>query len=174
MFSTRRPPADVLVAGQPGRTAGRVTLGLSFRRFRWRAGLLGGCAGLAGCGADVSGPEAVEGIYALRQLNAAELPYDHEGLGCCTYLDGALRLDGGGYELSIQARNRNTGLVFTATEWGTYTGQVSTLAFAPDSFAVEPIGLDAGTVSADSVRVTFGGEGPGSPDQFRGLFVRGL
>jgi len=153
-----------------------VTFGTWLRRFCWRAGVVGALAlaTLTGCGEDVAGPEAIEGVYALRRLNGAPLPYDHEGLGCCTYLDGTLRLEGGGYAVSLTARNRNTSLVFTAMEWGKYAHEVSSLTFAPDSFVVAPLGLDVGTVSTDSVRVAFGGEGPGSPDQFQGLFVRGF
>jgi len=149
-----------------------MIFGLSLRRFYWRVGAVGAFAALTGCGEDVSGLGAIEGTYALRRLNGAPLPYDHQGLGCCTYLDGSLRLEGGDYEVSVTARNRNTDLVFTAMEWGTYARQVSSLTFAADSFAVAPLGLDVGTVAADSVRVAFGGEGPGSPDQFQGLFVR--
>jgi hypothetical protein len=37
---------------------------------------------------------------------------------------------------------------------------------------VAPLLLDAGTVSADTLRVAFGGEGPGSADQFHALYVR--
>jgi hypothetical protein len=32
--------------------------------------------------------------------------------------------------------------------------------------------LDAAAVSADTLRVAFGGEGPGSADQFHALYVR--
>ena len=127
---------------------------------------------LTACGDDVSGPSDIEGVYQLRLLNGEQLPYDHEGLGCCTYLSGTFRLEGGGYELSITSRNRNTDLVFTATEWGTYVHQAASLMFAPDSADVAPLLLDVATISTDSLRVAFGGEGPGSPDQFQSLFVR--
>jgi len=129
--------------------------------------------GLAACGNDASGPSAVEGVYALHRLNDEPLPHDHEGLGCCTYLSGTLELEAGSYAAALTERNRNTGLVFTATEWGTYTLRASSLTFAPDSIDVTPLILDAGTVSADTLRVAFGGEGPGSPDQFHAVFVRG-
>ncbi len=136
------------------------------------ASILAACA-LAACANDASGPSAIEGVYTLRRLNDEPLPYDHEGLGCCTYLGGTLDLEAGSYAAALTARNRNTGLVFTATEWGTYTLRGSSLTFAPDSVDVTPWILDAGTVSADTLRVAFGGEGPGSPDQFHAVFVRG-
>lgn len=127
---------------------------------------------LVACGNDPSGPSSVEGVYALHRLNDEPLPYDHEGLGCCTYLSGTLDLEAGSYTAALTARNRNTGLVFTATEWGTYQQRASSLTFALDSVDVTPLGLDAGTVSGDTLRVAFGGEGPGSPDQFHALYLR--
>ena len=126
---------------------------------------------LAACSKDPSGPSAIEGAYTLRELNGASLPYDHEGLGCCTYLSGTLELEGGRYAAAITARNRNTSVVFTAMEWGTYTSRESALSFSPESVAVAPLLFDAGTLSADTLRVAFGGEGPGSPDQFQALYV---
>jgi hypothetical protein len=142
-------------------------MGIDFRR----AGLTLLLAAAAGCGSSTGGSGEV--TYDLRLLNGAALPYDHEGLGCCTYLSGTLSLEAGDYAMALTARNRNTSEVFTATEWGTYQQQGTALSFAFDSFAVAPIGLDAGTLSSDTLRVRFGGEGPGSPDQFQGLFVRG-
>lgn len=131
-------------------------------------------AALTACGEDVAGPETIDGRYTLRQLNGVPLPYDHEGLGCCTYLNGTMDLDGGGYEVSLTARNRNNGLVFTVMEWGTYARPASSrITFARDSFAIQPFLFDVAMVSDDSLRVAFGGEGPGSPDQFQALFVRG-
>jgi hypothetical protein len=128
---------------------------------------------LASCGNDVPGPSALDDVYTLHQLNGAPLPYDHEGLGCCTYLEGKLELDGGRYAAAITARNRNTSQVFTAMEWGTVVLRESSLTFSPESAAVTPLLLDAGSVSADTLRVAFGGEGPGSADQFQALYVRG-
>lgn len=127
---------------------------------------------LVACGNDSSGPSSVEGVYVLHRLNDEPLPYDHEGLGCCTYLSGTLDLEAGSYTAALTARNRNTGLVFTATEWGAYQRRASSLTFVLDSVDVTPLGLDAGTVSGDTLRVAFGGEGPGSPDQFHALYVR--
>ncbi len=145
---------------------------MAYRRFVWRTGLAVVLAALTGCGNDVSGPAAIEGIYQLRLLNGEQLPYDHEGLGCCTYLSGAFRVESGKYEVSITAHNRNTDLVFAATEWGSYIRQGSSLTFALDSADVTPLLLDVAAVSTDSLWVAFGGEGPGSPDQFQALFVR--
>jgi hypothetical protein len=129
-------------------------------------------ATLAACGSETTQPTPIEGTFVLQTLNEATLPYDHEGLGCCTYLGGGLQLGQGRYAVSITARNRNTQLVFTATEWGRYSQQASALGFVRDSFALFPFLLDSGTAAADGIRIPFGGEGPGSPDQFRALFVR--
>lgn len=129
-------------------------------------------AAMAGCGSGATEPVPLVEVYALQTLNESALPYDHEGLGCCTYLNGALQLQPGRYTASITARNRNTGVVFTATEWGKFTEQLATLAFVTDSFRVEPLGLDVGVRSVEALRVAFGGEGHGSPDQFHALFVK--
>ncbi len=129
-------------------------------------------AAVAACGDGVAGPGVIDGCYTLRRLNEAPLPYDHDGLGCCTYMAGTLDLEGGDYAASLTVRNRNTGLVFTAIEWGRYTRHESSLTFALDSVAEAPLLLDAGTVSADTLRLLFGGEGPGSADQFQAVYVR--
>jgi hypothetical protein len=125
---------------------------------------------LAGCGSTQPGPVAE--VYTLEALNESALPYDHQGLGCCTYLSGGLQLRDGEYAASITARNRNTQAVFTAIEWGKYTQQLSTVTFVRDSFAVQPLLLDVGTLSGAGLLVAFGGEGPGSPDQFHARFVK--
>lgn len=57
----------------------------------------------------------------------------------------------------LTVRNRNTTVVFTASL---------------DRFALAPLGFDRGTLSADTLRLAFGGEGPDSLDQFHGLYVR--
>ena len=126
----------------------------------------------AACGDGPSDPRPSAGVFPLRQINDSTLPYDHEGLGCCTYLRGELRLDEGNYTIALTARNRNTGQIFTAQEWGRYVAAGSSLTFTSDSFVVIGFALDVAAVSGDSIRVAFGGEGPGSPDQFNGLFVR--
>ena len=140
-------------------------------RFSRLASALSVFAILAACSNDAPGPSAAEGAYSLRELNGAPLPYDHEGLGCCTYLSGTLELQEGSYAAAITARNRNTSVVFTAREWGTYVRQESALTFAPESVDVAPLLFDAGTFSADTLQVAFGGEGPGSEDQFQAAYV---
>jgi hypothetical protein len=130
--------------------------------------------GLLACGDDAAGPSADDGVYALRQLNGSPLPYDHEGLGCCIYLSGGLELDRGHYEIGVTFENRNNGQVATIREWGTYTRPgPARLGFARDSFLLAPFLMDVATVSLDTIRVAWGGEGPGSPDQFQALYVRG-
>ena len=99
------------------------------------------------------------------------LPYDHEGLGCCTYLSGDLSFDGAKYTMSVTARNRNTGEIFTPREWGSWIGRGSSITFTRDSFFIIGFALDVATVSGDTLRVKFGDEGPGSPGQFRALFI---
>jgi hypothetical protein len=143
----------------------------ALRRFRRRASAARLLAILAACSNDAPGPTPSEGAYALHELNGTPLPYDHDGLGCCTYLDGTLEMEGGRYAAAVTARNRNTSLVFTAMEWGTYGRRESALTFSPESVAVAPLLLDAGTLSGDTLRVAFGGEGPGSADQFQALYV---
>jgi hypothetical protein len=128
-------------------------------------------AGFAACNGDVSDPGDIEGSDELRLLNGELLPYDHRGLGCCIYLSGELRLEDGDYEISLTARNRNTTLVSTFTEEGEYARLGASLAFTPEPIAL-PFGLATGTVAPDTVRLSFGGEGPGSSDQFQGIFVR--
>jgi hypothetical protein len=125
----------------------------------------------AACNEEVSGPGEIEGSYELRLLNGEPLPYDHGGLGCCTYLSGELRLEDGAYDISVTARNRNTTQVSTFTEQGEYGRLGSGLAFTPEPIG-SPFGLATGTVAPDSIRLSFGGEGPGSSDQFQAVFVR--
>src|ERR687890_661116 len=92
------------------------------------------------------------------------LPYDHEGLGCCIYLAGSLKLAGGRYDATIKARNRNTGLIFTGEEWGSYSAQSATrIAFTADSFVTHPVLLTVATVSTDTVLASLGGVRPERP-----------
>ena len=127
-------------------------------------------AGLA-CGDD-GGPGSVEGNYLLQTLNGEPLPYDNDGLGCCSYLAGALILDAGEYTIGITARNFGDTDRFTVTEWGTYATNGTTLTFAPDSFDLVPLLLSPGTISDGTIVLGLGGEGPGAPDQFQAAFVR--
>ena len=123
------------------------------------------------CG-ESSGPDVVEGRYTLSTLNESPLPYDNEGLGCCWYLAGALTLSAPQYAISITARNFGGGEPFTVTEWGSYVFESATITFAPDSFDFAPLLLSPATVSGDAIDLGLGGEGPGSPDQFRARFVK--
>jgi hypothetical protein len=75
--------------------------------------------------------------------------------------------------MQLTAQNRNTGVIFTAREWGTYVRSGPTVSFTRDSFEIAPFLLDVATLSGNALRVSFGGEGPGSPDQFAALFVGG-
>ena len=134
--------------------------------------LLAMLVALAACGDGPSNPGPLAASYTLRQLNDSTLPYDHEGLGCCTYLSGDLELDDGAYAIGLTARNRNTGVVFTAREWGTYVRGGPTVTFTRDSFEIIGFLLDVARLSDDTLGVSFGGEGPGSPDQFAALFVQ--
>jgi len=130
------------------------------------------CTGsVMSCG-DAISPDSVAGRYALRTLNGAPLPYDHEGLGCCWYLAGALTLTVSQYTVAITARNFNGTDPFTATEWGTYAVQAAGLTFVADSFDLVPLLLSPARVSGDVIELGLGGEGPGAPDQFLARFVR--
>lgn len=140
----------------------------------WYRGLgpVAALALVAACGSS-TGPGLLHQSFELHQLNNADLPYDHEGLGCCTYLAGELQVEAREYTFSLTAHNRNTGEVFTAVEYGKVDQHGSGLTFAFDSFAPIPLGLTDGTVRGDTLRANFGGEGQGAPDQFHGLFVHG-
>lgn len=129
--------------------------------------------GLLACGDDPTAPSSADGLWSLRRLNGAPLPYDHEGLGCCNYLSGSMELTRGRYDAGITFANRITGQVASVVEWGTYAQpSPSRIVFARDSFVLAPMLMDVATVSADTIRVAWGGEGPGSPDQFQALYVR--
>jgi hypothetical protein len=129
-------------------------------------------ASISACGGDPSDPTTPANDYTLRQINDSTLPYDHEGLGCCTYLGGDLSFEGPNYAMSITALTRNIGETFTAREWGRWVGSGSSISFTRDSFFIIGFSLDVAHLSGDTLRVNFGDEGPGSPGQFRGLFVR--
>jgi hypothetical protein len=140
----------------------------ALRRFGGAAVL----AAVIGCGAGPTEPDLDGTVYELSTLNESALPWDHEGLGCCTYLNGELRFLEGLYTASLTARNRNTGVTFTVIERGTYH-QGSVITFVRESYEVQPLLLDVGLPREDEIRLSFGGEGPGSADQFRAVFVRG-
>jgi hypothetical protein len=121
--------------------------------------------GLAAC---ASGPE--EGSYALVQLNDAALPYDHE-LGCCIYLSGTFDLHSEQYRVSITFQNKQSLAESTLHERGEYSYPGPRLTFAPTA-ADFPFSLFDGSLTGDTLRVRFGGDGPGAMDQFRAVFVR--
>jgi len=123
----------------------------------------------AGCGSGPSEPSG-DREFVLESLNESSLPYDHEGLGCCIYLSGSLQLQGNDYSVSITARNRNNNQVFTVREWGSFIETAAQVTFVPEGFEIQPLMLDVATVGNGRIRVSFGGEGPGSPDQFRAVF----
>ena len=134
-----------------------------------RIGWLATAILFAGCGTGPSEPGG-DREFILESLNESSLPYDHEGLGCCIYLGGSLQLQGNDYTVSITARNRNNNLVFTVREWGSFTEAAAQVTFVPEGFEIQPLLLDVATVANGRIRVSFGGEGPGSPDQFRAVF----
>jgi hypothetical protein len=134
-------------------------------------GVILACIGIGACGTDTVSPEDVPGVYELHQMNGSPMPYDYQKLGCCTYLSGVIDIRTGSYNAGLTARNRNTGLVFTAEEWGEVEIDGSALTFQSDSFDIAPFLFAVGKISRDSILVAFGGEGPGDPDQFIGLFV---
>lgn len=115
-----------------------------------------------------SAPE--EGQYTLVQLNAAPLPYDHE-LGCCIYLSGSFTLSDESYAVAISFRDKQTSEETTLHEQGDYSYPGPRLTFAPKA-ADFPFSLYDGMLEADTLRVRFGGDGPGAMDQFRAVFVR--
>ena len=154
--------------GSPSLRKRRVMTRLS-RPYGWVIPIV--LAITAACG-DTLGPDEISGVYDLRKMNGRPMPYDHEGLGCCTYLNGALKLESRRYVISITARNRNNGIVTTATEWGQFQLQTTHVVFERDSFDVAPFLLDTALIQQDTISMAFGGEGPGSPDQFDASFVR--
>lgn len=124
---------------------------------------------LTACG-DATGP-VPQGTYVLAQLNGASLPYNHE-VGCCIYLGGQIDLTVDHYAASIVARNRSTNTVFTVGEEGSYTQQGAVITFVMEHFTGQPLLMSTATVNGNVMRLAFGGEGPGSPDQFAARFEK--
>jgi hypothetical protein len=123
---------------------------------------------------ETQGPsDPLDGSYLLTSINGQSLPYDHEGLGCCTYLSGRFELDAGSYSFFLTARNRNTGEVFTVSETGSFIRAGEGLTFTRQSYEIQPLLHGTGTQAGHSLTVGAGGEGPGSPDQFELIFVQG-
>ena len=80
--------------------------------------------GTLGCG-DALGPVQIEGTYLLTRLNSSVLPYDHDGLGCCTYLAGQLELSGGRYVMAITARSIMPSEMWLSTQERTSTAAMT-------------------------------------------------
>ncbi len=142
------------------------------RPFGNRRMILYAGALLVACGGSTpTGLGSIAGMFVLRSLNESPLPYAE---GCCSYLSGSLVFTGNGYTISLSARNRVNGLEFTAVERGTYALNGSSITFTRIDFDVSPLLLDVGTVAQNGmeIRLRFGDEGPGSPLQFRSVFVR--
>ena len=125
--------------------------------------------GTSGCGTE-PGDTQLEGEFLLVRINEQSLPYDHEGLGCCTYLSGRFEFTDNQYSGSITARNRNNGLVFDMSETGTWTRSGNVVTFTRLTWEVQPLLLSEADLSEDTFTVGVGGEGPGSPDQFEMVF----
>lgn len=124
--------------------------------------LLGACGGTSS--------EPGEGSYSMVELNDSPLPYDDDP-GCCVYLGGSLELDGSRYGIGIHFRNKINLIDTTFVERGRYdvTGEEIRFFMTEADF---PLGLSHGVLVGDTVRVRFGGEGPGSDEQFRAVFQK--
>jgi hypothetical protein len=127
------------------------------------ASLLGGCGNSAE-------PDNPEGTYRLTKLKGQALPYDHTP-GCCIYTAGSLELGAQEYRLSLSARNKNNGMVFTVHEEGVYSASGTAIDFAPTSYDL-PASLYGGQFEGRAIRVFMFGNGPGAADQFEALFER--
>lgn len=46
------------------------------------------------------------------------------------------------------------------------------ITFTRECYTVQPLGLRSATVSGDAISLAFGGEGPGSPDEFHAEYAR--
>lgn len=123
------------------------------------------------CDGDPAGPAAaVEGTYQLVALNGEPLPYD-DALGCCIYTAGDLTLDGGRYEASVMAQNKNNGVVFTVTERGGYDVDGSGIVLDPSEDG-QRLALYDVRVDGDTITLFLGGDGPGAEDQYHGRFEK--
>jgi hypothetical protein len=112
----------------------------------------------------------VEGAFGLTALNAQPLPYD-DSLGCCVYLAGRMSFARDRFEIVITSRTKFNQQIADATGAGIFNQHGSALTFQQDAGDV-PFLLADGQISADTIRVALGGEGPGAPDQFHAIFVR--
>lgn len=125
---------------------------------------------LAAC-ADTSGPADpadVEGEYQLVELEGEPVPYDRPN-GCCIYTDGSLTLEAGQYQLSIDFRNKNNGMVGTSAEFGTYSVTNCSISFNWGGGDFHHRLYDA-QVEGSTITLYLGGDAPGAADQFRAVF----
>lgn len=138
--------------------------------------LLAGIVLMACSGGGGTAPTSLEGTYPLVAENDQPLPSDPSApFGCCLTLSGSLTLTDDTYDLRTSHQNKNNGILFDNSEFGTYTRQGNTLSFTRTGGGGEgfPYLLGPGTVSGDGNTVTllYGDEGPGS-DQIRATFRR--
>lgn len=117
---------------------------------------------------------APSGTYALTSLNGSALPYNDVN-GCCIYDAATLAFEGATYTATMTFRNHNVAGTFSVTESGTWAADSSgVVTFTRVSSDPPDLGFlfDTGTVHGKTLTVKFGGEGPGSPDQFSATFER--
>ena len=124
-----------------------------------------------GCGSDEpTSPISVTGTYPLVSVNGQSVPADYGG--CCIIESGSMTLEGDGrYAISMDNRNINNEMRFTALERGTYTVSGSTIAFVrtPGEWDYR---LATGTMRGSRLTAKFGGNFPGAADQLTAVFER--
>jgi len=118
--------------------------------------------------ADSTSPVDVIGVYQLMELNGEPLPYDDQP-GCCVYTHGELTITADGYEFAIGARNKNNGMVWTSTEFGTYSisGNSINFTWSGGDFHHRLYGAQ---IDGATITLYLGGDAPGAADQFRAVF----
>lgn len=121
--------------------------------------------GLCACG---DGATAPQGTYHLIALKEQPLPYD-DPLGCCVYTGGTLVLEAGNYEIAITFRNKNSSIVSTFREQGSYHLTGTDVEFQPTG-GDAPMHLYNARLEGDVIRLAMGGDGPGAADQYSAVF----
>jgi len=127
-------------------------------------------AALATACSESTAVPTVEGTFGLTALNGQPLPYD-DSLGCCVYLAGRMSFARDRFDILITSRTKFNQQIADVTGAGIFKQHASALTFQQD-VGDAPFLLFDGHVSADTIRVALGGEGPGAPDQFHAIFVR--